>query len=362
MERKKLCLIIPSLQTGGMQRVMSELAGYFCQKSNVEVHLVLYGKNTDIFYYIPDTAIIYKPKTVFNDKFRQFYTLGRLFFIRQTVKKIKPDAILSFGEYWNSFVLLALFGLPHPVFISDRCSPDMKFGAFHKFLRKILYNKAEGVIAQTEKARQLYNTQFKNFNISVIGNPIRKIDIKKSTISRENIVLTVGRLIESKHHDKLIEVFADIQTDDWQLVIVGDDALNQKNMIKLKKLIHELKMDDKIILAGNQSDVDSFYLKSQIFAFASSSEGFPNVIGEAMSAGLPVVSFDCVAGPEELIHDSSDGFLVPLFEYDKFKEKLKLLMNDQNLCRTMGKCGSETIQRFSIDIIGTKFYDFMFRH
>ena len=171
MGRKILCLIIPSLQAGGMERVMSELAGYFCRKPEIEVHLVLYGKSTDIFYNVPDSLIIHKPKTNFNDRFRQAYTLGRLFYLRQTIKKINPDSILSFGEYWNSFVLLSMSGLHYPIYISDRCSPEKEFSVLHSLLRKWLYPKAQGIIAQTEKAKLEYNSKFKHNNYSVIGNP-----------------------------------------------------------------------------------------------------------------------------------------------------------------------------------------------
>jgi GalNAc-alpha-(1->4)-GalNAc-alpha-(1->3)-diNAcBac-PP-undecaprenol alpha-1,4-N-acetyl-D-galactosaminyltransferase len=360
MGKKKLCLLIPSLQAGGMERVMSELADYFCQKNDLQVHLILYGREPELFYNVPDNILIHRPELRFNDRFRQISAFRRLLFLRRTLTLISPDAILSFGEYWNSFVLLSLTGLSYRVFISDRCSPAMEFSTFHKFLRRILYRRAEGVIAQTEKAKILYSSQFRNDNICVIGNPIRKIADKNSSEQRENIILTVGRLIKSKHHDKMIEIFARISNPTWKLIIVGEDALKQKNMIRLKELIQRLNMNDRIFLAGNQANVDNYYLNSKIFAFASSSEGFPNVIGEAMSARLPVIAFNCVAGPEDLIQNGQNGFLVPLFNYEEFGSRLKQLMEDEDLCSRLGTNGRETIQDYSLNTIGSKFYDFIF--
>ena len=72
-------------------------------------------------------------------------------------KTLNRTAVLSFGEYWNSFVLIALFGLKYPVFVSDRCQPDKSLGKFHDLLRKNLYPKAAGIIAQTEKAEEIYS-------------------------------------------------------------------------------------------------------------------------------------------------------------------------------------------------------------
>ena len=159
----------------------------------------------------------------------------------------------------------------------------------------------------------------------------------------------VGRLIESKHHDKLIEMFARVVIPGWKLLIVGYDHLKQKNMSKLKKLISELNVEDRVILVGKQKNVDYYYLKSKIFAFTSSSEGFPNAIGEAISAGLPVVTYDCIAGPSEMIINSSTGFLIPLFDRDQFREKLELLMRSKELREKFGIHGQRVIEKFIKD-------------
>ena len=358
MDKKKICLVIPSFQAGGMERVMSGLAGYFCEKPDLEVHLVLYGIKPETFYKVPPGLKIHKPVSAFNNKLRFYHTVKRLIYLRQTVRKIDPDTVLSFGELWNSFVLIALFGFHYPVYISDRCSPARTYKPLNIFLRRILYPRARGVIAQTEKAKLLYAKQFRNKNIRVIGNPIYQIQ-NSDSIQKENIVLSVGRLIASKHHDKLIELFSKVTVPGWKLVIVGDDSLKQKNYSRLKELIKDLNMEEKIILAGKQSGIDSFYLRSKIFAFTSSSEGFPNVIGEAMSAGLPVIAFDCVAGPSEMVNDSRNGFLVPLFEYEQFRKKLELLMSNNDLRNEFGRNACETIKRFTIQNIGEQYLRFI---
>lgn len=358
MVKKKLCLAIPSLQAGGMERVMSELVGYFSQKSEVEVHLVLYGITREIFYTIPDTIYVYRPKFEFNNSFRLFNTLKTLHFLRNTIKRIEPNTILSFGEYWNSFVLIALLGFKFPIFVSDRCQPNKSLGKFHDILRKTLYPRAKGIIAQTERARQIYKSHFYNDNIEVIYNPIRTIEISEDII-RENIVLMVGRLIKSKNQDKLIELFLRISKPDWKLVIVGYDHLKQNVSQRLNEIIAEHRAEDTVILAGRQTDVEAYYLKSKIFAFTSSSEGFPNVIGEAMSAGMPAVAFDCMAGPSEMIIDNQNGFLIPLYDYEQFQEKLKVLMENEGLRASFGNHAREDIRRFSISNIGEQYFQLL---
>lgn len=350
---KKVCFLIPSLAPGGMERVMSELILNFSKRENVELYVLLFGKKREIFYDLPNNIVIHKPNFEFNNKYRKWYTLKTMRFIRTEVKMISPDTILSFGESWNNLVLLSLLFTKYPIFVSDRCQPDKSLGKIQNMLRRWLYLKAKGIIVQTQKAKEIYKTQFKYNNIIVIGNPIRKIEQRQ--INRENIVVSVGRLIRSKNFDQLIDIFTKIDCKDWKLIIIGGDALKQHNSIVLQQEIDRLKMNDRIILAGTQKDVESYLLTSKIFAFTSSSEGFPNVIGEAMAAGLPVVSYDCVAGPSDLISDNINGYLIPLFDKDAFRDKLEYLMNNPRIAAEMGIKAQQDIKRFSTSCIGDEF-------
>ncbi|MBE0675143.1 MAG: glycosyltransferase [Bacteroidales bacterium] len=341
-----------------MERVMSELAGYFCNHSGIEVHLVLYGRAPALFYTTPRNITIHLPHSIFNDRLRLLSTLRRLLYLRRTISDIRPDSILSFGEYWNSFVLIALWGFPYHIFVSDRCSPEKKLGKVHDFLRKHLYRRAKGIIAQTKAAHDFYKDRIKHGNVVVIGNPIREINTTGGR--KEKIVLTVGRLITSKNHDKLIRVFCGLKMEGWKLIVVGGDALRQNNMNRYNKLVVDLQAESSVTITGNQVDTDHYYKRSLIFAFASESEGFPNVIGEAMSAGLPVVAFDCIAGPSEMITHGVDGFLVKVGDYASFGEHLELLMSDDRLRKDIGERARGSIKQFSIENIGTKYLQFIF--
>jgi GalNAc-alpha-(1->4)-GalNAc-alpha-(1->3)-diNAcBac-PP-undecaprenol alpha-1,4-N-acetyl-D-galactosaminyltransferase len=351
----KICCCINSLCSGGKERVMSELINGFISNHDAEVHVVLYGLNPEVFYEINPQAIFHKPtfKPIRN---RLLLIIKTMSYLRKEIKRINPDTVLSFGELWNSFVLLALLGTHYPVFVSDRCRPNKSFGKFHDTLRKWLYPKAAGVIAQTEKAKEFYQKQFKQKNIPVIGNPINQIEIAQDN-NRENVVVSVGRLIDTKNFDQLISIFTAIEITDWKLIIVGGDALKQTNSITLQEQIDKLGMNDRIELAGTRKNVVDYLKKAKIFAFTSSSEGFPNVVGEALSAGLPVVAYDCIAGPSDMIEDGKNGFLVPLFDKDKFQEKLTLLMEDEVLREKMSAYAPETIKKYALNKVVADYYD-----
>lgn len=355
---KAICLVIHSLGIGGMERVMSELANDFSGRVNTEVHLILIGKKRQIKYAISDSVIIHKPDFEFSNNRRKFDTLRTVFFLRSKVKSINPDAVLSFGEIWNNLVLIALRDLNYPVFISDRSQPGKNLGRLHNFLRRKLYPRAAGYIAQTQTAKEVCLANGWNSNIKVIGNPIRSIP-SNGQVEKENIVLSVGRLIKTKHFDHLIRMFVEIADQNWKLAIVGGDAKKQQLSNELGELIKKLGAKDKVFLEGEQNDIDSYYRKSKIFAFTSSSEGFPNVIGEALSAGLPVVAYDCVAGPSDMITDGANGFLIPLFDQQMFKQRLNQLINNDGLRMELGYKAKEKVMNYDISSIADQFFEFL---
>lgn len=358
-DHKIIVFIIHALQPGGMERVMAELANYFAVHNNTSVHFIFFGKFTELFYQLHNNIIVHDYKKKFDDKLRILEIIKRLLYVRNTVKQINPDAILSFGIHWNNFVLLSLIGLHYKVFVSDRGSPLRRYSFINRFLRKILYRAASGIIAQTSIAKEETLKVLPFSNITVIGNPIRPIHNLNNTVLKDNIILSVGRLISTKHHDRLIKIFSRLNAPGWKLVIVGGNALKENNYDKLQQKIIDLNLGDTVILEGTQKNVDEYYLKSKIFAFTSSVEGFPNVLGEALSAGLPVVSYNCIAGPSDMIQDGNNGYLVPLFNDDLFLNRLQILIDDEKLRRDMSQNAKESIKVFDIENICSRYYSFL---
>lgn len=345
-----------------MQRVMSELLNYLSEYQTTDLHLVMYGKYPTSFYTLPINLTIHKPEFIFDERKRFSQTIRTIFFIRKTIKKIKPESILSFGELWNSLVIISLAGTGFAVYISDRCQPTRQFGFFHSFLRKILYPRSKGIITQTSEAKEIYFRKFKHPNITTIGNPIRLPIDNKKNYDRESAILTVGRLIQTKHHDRLIAMFASLNAPDWKLNIVGGNSLKQNTYSKLVSQVIDSGLSEKVILTGEVKNVEDFYQNSRIFAFTSSSEGFPNVILEALVNGLPVVAYDCTTGPAELIIDGYNGFLVPLHDELTFIQRLQSMIDQPELLQKLSSNASISVNRFESTLIGRKYYEFITSH
>jgi glycosyltransferase involved in cell wall biosynthesis len=344
-----------------MERVMSLLIEEFSLYAHVEIHLVLIGKERVVAYHLPKNVCIHKPKWEFNNAKRNLHTFKTILFIRKTVKTIDPSTILSFGEMWNNLVLLALTGKKYPVFISDRSTPNKNLGKLQNKLRDRLYPKAAGYIAQTEKAAYVASYKNWNSNIKIIGNPVP--EIKLDRIANTNI-LTVGRLIKSKNVNRLIEIFRQVledsnQAKNWRLQVIGGNAAGLNILEELQQQVRDSRLGSYVALEGSRSNVLDYLANSEIFAFTSTSEGFPNALAEAMSAGLAVVAYDCMAGPSDLIDDGINGFLVPENDEELFKKRLITLVENAELRQSFGAEAQKKTRRFYQRPIAKKFLDFI---
>lgn len=350
MDKIKICLVIPSLRSGGMERVMSELANYFSNKSELEVHLICLSKNK-LFYSINQSVILHEPEFERSTWF--IYSVKTLFYLRKNLKKLRPNTMLSFGETYNSFVLLSSIFLNLNIFVSDRSKPDKDWGIVHKYLRKILYPQAKGIISQTTYSKIFLQKETKHQNICVIPNPV---DLENfSSKEKKKIILNVGRLISTKKIEVLLEIFAKAKQNDWKLWIVGDGP----KRVQLEEIADRLGISTSVKFWGSQKDVALFYRQAAIFSFTSVSEGFPNAILEALASGLACISFDCVAGPSDLIQDGLNGFLIPEMDKETYLEKLQVLMDDKELRNQMGKIAFETSQNYHISKIGEDYLKFI---
>jgi GalNAc-alpha-(1->4)-GalNAc-alpha-(1->3)-diNAcBac-PP-undecaprenol alpha-1,4-N-acetyl-D-galactosaminyltransferase len=268
--------------------------------------------------------------------------------------------VLSFGEMWNNLVLLSMLGLKYPTYISDRSQPDKNLGRLHNFLRKTLYPRAHGIILQTKYATEFAKSKKRNKNIVKIGNPVRAL--KLPNVEKTNNIITVGRLIPTKNIDKLIELFSKINPDGWELTIIGGNA-KKTNLLEIyRNQIKHLGMSNKINLLGKQNDVDYHLAKSKIFAFTSTSEGFPNALAEGMKAGCACIAFDCVAGPSDIIDDGINGFLIPENDYDEFQRKVEILIKDSKLRDKFGREAKTKMKNFEQTAIAESFFNFMLEH
>ena len=358
MQIRKIACLIPTLQIGGSERVITLLANDFAKRADLDVHMIVYGREAPSRYALSEEVTVLRPGFKFNNRVRLISTLRRLGFLRRTIKMGRYDAVLSFGDLWNNFVMLACIGLRSRVFLSDRSSPELKIGWLQDLLRRLLYPRAAGLLAQTSQARDIAKERGLNDRICVVPNPVVKQRLASES-RRQNTILSVGRMISTRNYDHLIRIFASLNADVWKLVIVGDDSQGQSHREYLSSLVDRLGVSESVEFTGEQFNVQSYYDRAKIFAFTSSSEGFPNAVAEALSSGLPVISYDCVAGPSDLISHGENGYLVDLFDIRAFRDHLDELMVDEEKRIQMSIKARESVARLSIERIASLVLGFM---
>ncbi|MDM1283394.1 glycosyltransferase family 4 protein [Acinetobacter towneri] len=349
----KVCLIVPTLKQGGAERVISELASQFSQQG-VEVHLILLAKAED-FYSIDCNVTIHRLGFVNKGRVQKIFSEIKTFFkLRGLLKEHKPDAVLSFMDKFNVFTILASRFLNLRVFVSDRSNPKLKLRPSLYVLKKLTYRYATGIIAQTTLAKEVIEKLTGNKNVQVIPNPLKKVQLYPGT-PREKIILNVGRLVPEKGQQYLLQAFARLQGDDWKLVILGDGPLRDN----LETQIINLNLSDKVEMLGAVTDIDEWLAKASIFAFSSVSEGFPNALVEGMAAGLACVSFDCDAGPRDIIKHGVNGFLVQEKNIGDLAEKMYILIKDPILLGEFGTNAKVVRDKYNIESICRDYINFL---
>ena len=123
-------------------------------------------------------------------------------------------------------------------------------------------------------------------------------------------LLTVGNLDPRKNHPLLIGAFGKVVARrDARLLILGADQGTEGTV---KAYAQSLGVADKVIMPGAVQNPTAYYMSANLFVLSSDTEGFGNVIVEALASGLPVVSTDCPYGPAEILAGGRYGRLTPV--------------------------------------------------
>jgi glycosyltransferase involved in cell wall biosynthesis len=238
-----------------------------------------------------------------------------------------------------------------PVIVSERVHPKYNSIGLRLF-RRVFYPFAKAVVVQTKAIKEWMHFLSQQ-KIFVIHNPILKYENlcydNNDLLINEHTIIAAGRLEYQKGFDLLLHAFAKVSNkfSEWNLIILGEGS----KRIYLEELIVKLNLTKSVQLPGKRKEFQSLLKQGGLFVLSSRFEGFPNVLLEAMSCGLPVVSFNCLSGPSDIINDGYNGILVPPEDVDALADAMINLISNKNERQKLGVNACEVVNTFHIDKI-----------
>lgn len=329
----KLVFITPGMTFGGAERVISILSNIWCDM----------GHDVSIFITSSDKPSVYKlnkkVKVEYYDDYRvdgvsHFKLISS---IRDFVDKENPDCVLSFMNDVCAYTILSLIGKKIPIIYSERNDPNKtNQSKVSKIFRKIVELGASHIVFQTEGAKQCYSKKVQRKS-SIILNPVELSRIperKKEDINYSEIV-TVARLEQQKNQELLIDAFNLVckKHQDIVLKIYGEGSLKNK----LQNKIHELGLNDKVLLMGAKQDVLEWIKESYCFVLTSDFEGLPNSLIEAMCMGIPCISTDCSPGGARQLLGDDRGLIVPCRDKERLAEAINMYLEQRDIAMQYGE-------------------------
>ena len=340
-------LVIASLESGGAERAMAQLADALVARG-IAVDLVTWadGEAGDFHGLDPRVRRHARnwPAAKIGPLTRAARGLSVLAWMRRLMRETAPDCVLSFIDQGNVLTLAASAGLGRRVVVAERVDPRANdtLGPFWRLARFLVYRRADLVVGQTEAVAAWMSRRW-GARTTCIPNFLRPLPPPAAT--RENVVVSVGRLVPQKAFDLAIRAFARVAPDfpGWRYVILGEGPCRTAWM----RLCETLGISDRVRFEGLSREVEHWLGRAAIAVQPSRFEGFPNAVMEAMGMGVATISSDCPSGPSDLIEHGVDGILVPVGEVDALAREMAVLMGDPGLRQTLGSRAMALRERLS---------------
>ena len=335
----KVAVIGYKLAEGGLERVFGTTTKML-HDVGIEVHTIVLEDKIEFEF---------AGKLVSFGKYSKFI---KYFKLRRFLKKEHFDYIIDFRHRINpkmEWVFLHFIYQNVKTIYTIHSSKSENYLTENKWIAKLILQKAYKVVAVSNGVKQKIEIEFKNSAIEVIPNSFDFKTHSNSEILPFKYVIAVGRLVKLKQFDKLIESYSKsrLPEKNIHLVILGTG----EEQANLEKKISDFNLQAVIHLLGFKENVYDYISKAKFLVLSSQYEGFSMVILEALSLGIPVVSFDCEYGPRELIHNNSNGILVENQNFDELTRKLDIFVEDEIFYQNCKNNTISSVAKFQSSVI-----------
>jgi glycosyltransferase involved in cell wall biosynthesis len=368
--KKNIALFAPSIGFGGTERVVCRLVNELVHYYNVNLVVLYNSIDLPIHKEVNIISISNKSEHFSASQFiKTVDFIKSIFKYQKILRQNNISVSISFLVRQNVVNSIAkMFNSKTNTIISERCFPSNTYGSIGKMLVKYFYNKNDLLFSNSEHINTDLQNNF-NLNIpaQVIYNPIKTLKKIPCFVSYKGEndtfkIISVGRLNPVKNQLSLIKSMA-LLNEHFLLNIYGIGILEDKLKIETKYI----NLNERVIFKGNNDAIHKEIVKHHCLVLTSLSEGFPNVILEAMSLGVPVIATNCLSGPLELLNDNEPvtiekgsffeakyGLLVNVDDEHGLAEAIKYYQNNEDVRMNYGTLSFQKAKQFDISKIGVQ--------
>jgi glycosyltransferase involved in cell wall biosynthesis len=349
----KLLYIVPKLNNGGgVARVLSLKLNYLIENFGYEVHVLTQNHGNFPLFYSFHEKIVFHDMMLEGTVFNFFNSFRKS--LRSKIQTIHPDAIIVCDNGLKAYTIPFILSAEIPIIFECHGSKYieesyLKTDLISRFKSALKYKFKDFSANNFSRLVALSNESLKEWNVKnglVIANPCW-IQNEIGSDLKSKKVIVVARNSYEKGLDRLLVIWQKVvaKYPDWILDVYGE------SVVDLKSGVIDLGMESNVNLNEPVKNISEKYLGSAVFVMVSRSEGFPMVLLEAMASGLPCVTYDCPCGPRAIINNGENGFLIEDGNVDSFVQKLKMLIENENLRMQMGKKAKESVRKYDLSNI-----------
>lgn len=348
---KTLCFIQPDITkgTGGL-KVLSLITKELVD--DYKIHVVSLAFSGDKPAYEFDKNV--KIHKLFDKdiRIREALIKGGISRLRKIYIKNNVDIAISIGASMNALLVFAARKTKVKTVFCEHlnCLNPFVCDKGQRIMQRIGAKYADKIVTLTKRDMKAYIDKYnvEKTKIDYIYNWVddKLLESDHNYDEKSKKLLSIGRIEPVKGYDNLVNVAKILfsKHPDWQWHIYGS---GDKERIKLENQIKSLGLSDNIIIKGFASNIYDLYKQYSIFVLTSYAEGLPMVLLEAKANKLPLVSFDCLTGPSEIIEDGLDGYIIRCFDNNEMAEKICMLIEDEELRKRFSENSYRNLDLFS---------------
>jgi glycosyltransferase involved in cell wall biosynthesis len=353
---KKLIIYIPSIEGGGVEKNLYYISNYLSKK-NIDIYIVTANTNHKKFfnnkikYICPDSL-------KWNNSSRFIKTLICLALI---IKKLplKNISILSFQSNVSAIILSKLFNLKIIIRLNTSTDKYIK-NLIKKFFFKTIYSMSDMIIVNSLEFKRNLHKVLKINSIQIFNSIKYKDFNKKLRIDYfKNFsgikILSIGRLTDQKDQITILKCLNILKNKEinFRFYLIGEGY--KLNM--LKQYVKDQKLSKNVKFAGYKSNAFKYIQSADLFVLSSKYEGLPNVLIEAQSLNVPIISSDCSTGPKEILLQGKLGYLFKVGNYLSMSKLIIDFSKDKKKFLYKAKLAKKYLYRFSYEKNLSKYYN-----